>query len=48
MIQHHDGAIAMANDVLATTANDDVAALGTAIVAGQTAEIAEMYALLGP
>jgi uncharacterized protein (DUF305 family) len=48
MIQHHDGAITMANDVLATTANDDVAALGTAIVAGQTAEIAEMYALLGP
>ena len=48
MIQHHEGAIAMANDVLATTVNDDVAALGTAIVAGQTAEIAEMYALLGP
>ncbi len=48
MIQHHDGAIAMANDVLATTANDVVSALGTAIVAAQTAEIAEMYALLGP
>lgn len=48
MIQHHDGAIVMANDVLATTANDDVAALATAIVAAQTAEIADMYALLGP
>jgi uncharacterized protein (DUF305 family) len=48
MIQHHEGAIDMANDVLATTKNDDVAALATAIVAAQTAEIDEMYALLGP
>jgi uncharacterized protein (DUF305 family) len=48
MIQHHEGALDMANDVLATTANDDVAALATAIVAAQTAEIDEMYALLGP
>jgi uncharacterized protein (DUF305 family) len=48
MIQHHEGAIAMANDVLATTVNDDVAALGTAIVAGQTAEITAIYTLLGP
>jgi uncharacterized protein (DUF305 family) len=48
MIQHHEGAIDMANDVLATTANDDVAALATAIVATQTAEIAEMTGLLGP
>ena len=37
----------MANDVLATTKNDDVAALATAIVAAQTAEIAEMTGLLG-
>ena len=48
MIQHHEGAIDMANDVLATTKNDDVAALAAAIVAAQTAEIDEMYALLGP
>jgi uncharacterized protein (DUF305 family) len=48
MIAHHEGAIDMANDVLATTANDDVTALATAIVAAQTAEIAEMTGLLGP
>jgi len=47
MIQHHEGAIDMANDVLATTMNDDVRALATAIVAAQTAEIAEMSNLLG-
>ncbi|MEY4899390.1 MAG: hypothetical protein RL294_1201 [Actinomycetota bacterium] len=47
MIQHHEGAITMANDVLATTMNDDVRALATAIVAAQTAEIAEMSSLLG-
>ncbi|MEY3310341.1 MAG: hypothetical protein RL107_477 [Actinomycetota bacterium] len=48
MIAHHEGAITMANDVLATTVNDDVRALATAIVAAQTAEIDEMSALLGP
>ena len=48
MIQHHEGAIDMANDVLATTQNDDVRALANAIVAAQTAEIAEMSGLLGP
>jgi uncharacterized protein (DUF305 family) len=48
MIQHHEGAIDMANDVLATTMNDDVRALATAIVAAQTAEIVEMSGLLGP
>ncbi len=47
MIQHHEGAITMANDVLATTQNDDVMALANAIVAAQTAEIAEMAGLLG-
>jgi uncharacterized protein (DUF305 family) len=47
MIQHHEGAITMANDVLATTKNDDVTALATAIIATQTAEIAEMYRMLG-
>lgn len=48
MIQHHEGAITMANDVLSTTANDDVRALATAVVAAQTAEIDAMYLLLGP
>jgi uncharacterized protein (DUF305 family) len=47
MIQHHEGAITMASDVLATTKNDDVTALATAIIATQKAEIAEMYTLLG-
>ena len=47
MIQHHEGAITMANDVLATTQNDDVRALAIAIVAAQTVEIAEMSGLLG-
>jgi len=47
MIQHHEGAITMANDVLATTHNGDVRALATAIVVAQTAEIAEMSGLLG-
>lgn len=48
MIQHHEGAIDMANDVLATTQNDDVRAFANAIVAAQTAEIVEMSGLLGP
>ena len=47
MIQHHEGAITMANDVLLTTENDDVKSLASAIVAAQTAEIAEMHVLLG-
>lgn len=48
MIAHHEGAVTMANDVLATTANDDVIALSNAIIAAQTEEIGVMYALLGP
>lgn len=48
MIQHHEGAITMANDVLSTTMNDDVRALASAVVAAQTAEIDAMYLLLGP
>lgn len=46
MIAHHEGAIDMANGVLATTSDPDVTKLAKAIVAGQTAEIAEMTALL--
>lgn len=47
MIQHHEGAIAMANRVLSTTSNADVKALAEAVVAGQTAEIATMHKLQG-
>lgn len=48
MIAHHDGAIEMAEDVLGSSENESVIALATAIVAAQTAEIAEMNALLTP
>jgi uncharacterized protein (DUF305 family) len=47
MIEHHEGAIAMANQVLSTTSNAEVTALAEAVVAGQTAEIATMQQLLG-
>ncbi len=46
MIAHHQGAIAMADQVLSTTADPKVTALAKAIVAGQTAEIATMQGLL--
>ena len=48
MIQHHEGAISMANDVLATTSNEDVRTLANSIVSAQTSEIDDMYTLLGP
>jgi uncharacterized protein (DUF305 family) len=48
MIQHHEGAIVMANTVLASSSNDDVIALAQNVVETQTAEIAAMYTLLGP
>ena len=48
MIQHHEGAIVMANTVLETSANDDVIALAQKVIETQTAEIEAMYALLGP
>lgn len=46
MIAHHQGAITMANQVLATTKNAQVTALANAIVAGQTTEIDTMKKLL--
>ena len=46
MIAHHEGAIAMAQDVYGTTTRDDVTRLAEQIIAAQTAEIAEMKALL--
>jgi uncharacterized protein (DUF305 family) len=48
MIQHHEGALLMANSVLDTSTNDDVIALAKNVIETQTAEIATMYALLGP
>lgn len=46
MIAHHEGAIEMANDVLASTTNPDVKAFAEAVIAEQTLEIEEMTALL--
>ena len=46
MIEHHQGAITMAQDVLATTANPDVEP-ATAVVEGQEKEIATMQGMLG-
>lgn len=46
MIAHHEGAIAMAEDVKANGASTDVTTLAEAIIAGQQAEIDEMRALL--
>ena len=46
MIEHHEGAIEMAQDVLATTADPDVEKLATAVVQGQEKEIATMQGML--
>ena len=46
MIRHHEGAIDMADDVLARGASDRLGTLADAIVAAQQAEIDEMRALL--
>lgn len=46
MIAHHEGALTMAQQVVGTTSDAEVSTLAKAIVAGQTAEIAEMKALL--
>jgi uncharacterized protein (DUF305 family) len=46
MIEHHAGAIMMAEDVLATTQDADVKALAEAIVKAQKAEIEQMQKLL--
>ena len=46
MIAHHEGAVAMAQDVLATTDNADVKELATAIVEAQQKEIATMQGML--
>ena len=46
MIAHHQGALTMANDVLATTQDPAVKTLARAVVTGQTKEIDTMKALL--
>ena len=46
MIEHHEGAIEMAQDVLATTADPDVEKLATAAVAGPETEITTMKGML--
>jgi uncharacterized protein (DUF305 family) len=47
MIDHHNGAIAMANTELANGANPDAKALATAIITAQQSEIATMRGMLG-
>lgn len=47
MIAHHRGAISMAEAVKASGKNPDVAKLADAVIAAQTAEIAEMTPLVG-
>lgn len=46
MIAHHQGALTMANDVLATTQDPAVKTLAEAVVSGQTKEIDTMKGLL--
>ena len=46
MVAHHEGALAMAQDVLSTTQDPQVRSLAEAVVSGQTAEIATMKGLL--
>lgn len=46
MIEHHQGAVSMADDVLATTQNAEVKRLATDVVRAQRQEIATMQSLL--
>ncbi|MEG9224880.1 DUF305 domain-containing protein [Aeromicrobium sp. Sec7.5] len=48
MIEHHEGAIVMAKTEIDSGTNPDAIALAEQIEAAQTAEIAEMEALLAP
>ena len=47
MIAHHEGAIAMANDVLANGKNSEILALANAVVSGQSKEIETLKPLAG-
>ena len=46
MVEHHRGAVSMAQEVLSTTADPEVGQLARAVVDGQQKEIATMQALL--
>ena len=46
MIEHHEGAVAMANDVLAQGSNPDVAQLAQAIIVTQEEEIEQLRSFL--
>jgi uncharacterized protein (DUF305 family) len=47
MIAHHQGAVTMAQDVLATTGNAEVENMANAIVEGQKQEIGTMQGMVG-
>lgn len=47
MIAHHEGAITMANDVLASGKNSEILTLAKAVISGQTAEIEILKPLAG-
>ena len=47
MIAHHEGAITMANEVLADGKNSEIRALANAVISGQTAEIETLKPLAG-
>jgi uncharacterized protein (DUF305 family) len=47
MVAHHEGAIAMANDVLAHGKNSEILALANSVVSGQSTEIETLKPLAG-
>jgi len=47
MIAHHEGAIEMANDVLANGKNSEILTLANAVVSGQSTEIEILKPLAG-
>jgi uncharacterized protein (DUF305 family) len=47
MIAHHEGALTMAEGVLASTTDEQVTALAKSVMTGQSAEITTMKKLLG-
>jgi uncharacterized protein (DUF305 family) len=47
MIEHHKGAVAMANEVIASGSDEQVLAFARQVIADQEAEIAQMQGFLG-